>query len=78
MNDGVSKTNDALNRLAAAKGRCLALIVEALGKRTRHVRGGMRDVVHVVAIALAGRQHVHRVMDIVVPLRAEAGRFVGM
>jgi hypothetical protein len=56
------------NLPAAVRAR-IALVGEALGEAAReHPRGALR-VVGVVAVALAGDEHVRRVVPVVVPLR---------
>ena len=55
--------------LAAAEGRGLALIGKALRQRARNAVGRVL-VVAVIALALAGQQHVPGMVIVVVPLRA--------
>ncbi len=57
-------------RLAVAKAGRLALVDEAFGQRAPEARHRRIGIVGVVAVDLAGDQHVRRMVDVVVPLRA--------
>ena len=56
----------------AAEGRDLALVGEAFGEAPRQVLRRRIGVGDVVAVGLAGREHVVRVVRVVVPLRGVA------
>src|SRR5262249_12455969 len=57
--------------LAAAMARRLSLVGEAFREHARDPRGGIVGIIGVVAVVLAGEQHVERVVAVIVPLRVE-------
>ncbi len=59
---------------AGAMGRHLALVTKAFGQRAAQQPQRSLRVIPVVTVALAGGQHMHCVMEIVVPLRGRIAR----